>query len=406
MKKAVLVLLVLCMVMSCLPLTALADDATLGGTGITVYPIDDTKVVMEKEIIDITVKDGKTYVNCQFYFHNTGGKTTLLVGFPTMNPGWNGYDEESDEDMPDDYIDDEALDGLQGDLNTELYRFRTFIHGKRVPVKIAEGLKPEGNNSDGLYFPKWYTWEMTFTADERVKVVNRYYMENSLGGENSEWTNYILRSGSTWSGHIGSVTVRMKFEGYDMFGVMFDEMRPTYIEKDGTVVWEAKDIEPKEDISAVFESPGEFEYMEIPFEDSTNEYYLYDNMGTRMLRNFNIKHYNGTTWWGNKMIKEFGDKQSAEFYYVMGVSYYKLGRYQKALDMLKLAQTDEWYGMPALYYEALVYRKTGNDQKYIACLNDMVEYYSRLESDMEDYVYWGLLWAQSRLNDLGLGESC
>lgn len=97
-KRIIALLLAACLIALALPETALADDATLGGTGISVYPIFDTDVEMEKEIIDIVVKDGCSYVTCQFWFHNTGKSCDLLVGFPTQYPGYYESQEQFDEE--------------------------------------------------------------------------------------------------------------------------------------------------------------------------------------------------------------------------------------------------------------------------------------------------------------------
>ena len=65
MKKRIFsFLLAVCFAVVLFPITAYADDATLGGTGITVFPISDTEVEMEEEIIDIVVRDDCSYVTC------------------------------------------------------------------------------------------------------------------------------------------------------------------------------------------------------------------------------------------------------------------------------------------------------------------------------------------------------
>lgn len=391
MKKAVFILLALCIMISCFPNTAKANDAMIvGGTGGTVYAISNSDVEMEEEIIDITVMNGRSYVSCQFFFHNTGDGTSLLMGFPT------GHRSEEPED--------EDYEGPEDEYVTELNRFRTFIHGRKVPVEIKDGLKPEGNNKDELYFPQWYTWKVTFAANERVKIVNKYWMTNTSSlSYDWEEINYILRSGATWRGTIGKVTVRMKFRGYNAAGIDFREMQPSYIKEDGTIVWEAENIEPQEDIRLYYEiSSFEYEKMDNPFDCSDERYDEYDRMQERMIRNFDIGQYNGTTWWGNRLLKKFGDNQSNQFYYSMGISYYKLGIYDKALGMLhKVKNKQIWVNDPrntfyslSLYYQAVILKKTGDGLAY----NDCLEKLAACGYD------WLQLWAQSRLDDLG--EAC
>lgn len=390
MKKAVLVLLALFMAISCFPNTAKADDSSLiGGTAGTVYPIYDTQVEMEEEIIDITVRDGCSFVSCQFFFHNTGDRTRLLMGFPTGR-----HFEKPDKDS----------EGPEDEYETNLNWFRTFIHGKRVPVKIRSGLKPEGNNLGGLYFSQWHTWKAALGKGERLKVVNKYWMVNTqpVLGSGSEQINYVLRSGSTWKGPIGKVTVRMKFEGYNAAGLEFEEMQPSYIKKDGTIVWTAENIEPREDIEVFYNTDiMSGEEMDNPYDASDKRYDEYDSMQERMIRNFKIKHYNGTTWWGNRLLRKFGNAQSNQFYYAMGVSYYKLHKYEKALFMLQNVEnrrnlssyiTLNYFYNLSLYYEAAIYRKTGYEAKYRECLQRLAR---------QSYP-WLQLWAQSRLKEMGV----
>ncbi len=391
-KKVFGVALILLMTLTFLPVSANANDAMIqGGTGGTVYAISNSDVVMEQEIIDIVVKDGCSYVSCQFFFHNTGRKTTLMMGFPT---GEREFENTDDEYTDDEYDEDGSDEGPEDEYITDLNEFRTYIRGKRVPVSIKSGLEPEGNNIDGLYYPQWYTWKVTFAADERVKVANRYWAVNSCGMAH-DWEDivYILRSGATWKGTIGKITIRMRFKGYNPAGISFKEMQPTYIEEDGTIVWEAENLKPQEDISVFYdEGPPDWEGLENPFDWGTDpEYDAYERMGKRMLRNFDARHYNGTTWWGNKFLRKFGDKQSEQFYYLMGVSYYKLGRYEKAIEMLEKVHDPMYLFLDSsFYYRARAYSKIGDDEGFASC----VEYLSSSEYE------WLKLWAQSRLKGM------
>lgn len=395
MKKALVFILTICMAAMLFPATASADDGVLGGTGITVYPIQETQVEMEKEIIDILVKDGRTYVSCQFFFHNTGKKTKLLVGFPCGYPD----DPEAVQAQMEQWAEDPEY--KKESVDDALYRFRTYIQGERATVKVKDGLKPGGNNSDSLYYPKWYAWNMTFAAGQRIKVTNSYWMKNSIGGENGEGTGYILRSGSTWKGPIGKVTVRMRFQGYNLFDLFFEGMAPTSVKDDGTILWEAKNIEPEEDIQANFKSGGESLEIYNPFQYGTPEYNVYSMMGERLMRNFTAGHFNGATWWGHRFIGIFGDKQSDDLYYVLGLSYFKLGKYAKALEMLNKVQDEEGYATEVLYYKALIYKKSGDTTSYKSSLEALAENNSTIrEPDDEQYTDWVTLWAQSRLKEL------
>ncbi len=403
MKKVLFLLLAICMAVTLFPNTAAANDSMIvGGRGGTVYAISNSDVEMEEEIIDIFVRDGKTYVSCQFFFHNTGEKTTLMMGFPT-GPGVYNYTEDEGEEAAgeseetesdDEYYDEEDHDAPSDEYITDLNGFRTYVRGKRVPVKIKSGLKPEGDTDDELYFPQWYTWKVTFDKDERVKVVNRYWAVNS-NGLSSDWEEikYILRSGSTWKGSIGKVTVRMRMRGYDPSCVSFPEMQPSYIEEDGTIVWQAENLKPQEDILVFCDYDFWFwDEHKNPFDEYETEYEAYESMRIRMLNNFRARHYNGTIWWGNRFLRRFGDRQSEQFYYLMGVSLYKRGRYDKALEMLeKVKYKDNQLYYSSCYYKARICSKAGDEKGCEECVKQLSN--SKYE--------WLRLWAQSRMKDMG-----
>ena len=397
MKKRVLAfILAVCISVPLFPMSAYADDATLGGTGITVFPISDTEVEMEEEIIDIVVRDGCSYVTCQFFFHNTGDGTNLLVGFPTQYPGGYESQEELDEEMEGEYFDEMYV--------TQLNWFRTFVDGERVHVTVKKGLEPEGNNADDLYFPQWYTWRMHFAADERIKVVNKYWMENSFGGECTEWISYILRSGATWKGPIGKITVRMQLEDYNLSATSFPGMQPTYIEENGNIVWEAENIEPEEDVDVWTVDTPYSQFGGNPYDEyndeEASEFETYRKMDIRMMRNFYAGHFNGVTWWGDKFFDRF-DKQSSQLYYCMGVSYYKLGYNDSALNMFSYIQdeTDMYYLLSA-YYKALICQEAGDGEGYEAYVDMLAQYTYPVEPNETSGANWIEVWVQSRLDDL------
>jgi tetratricopeptide (TPR) repeat protein len=196
----------------------------------------------------------------------------------------------------------------------------------------------------------------------------------------------------------------MRFDGYKREEIAFEGMKPNYIDDKGTAVWEAENIEPTEDIEA-FLTDNPYYDLGSPFQYVSPECEAYETMGERLMRNFNIKQYNGATWWSHKLIDKFGDKQSDGFYYVVGVSYYKCKKYDKALEMLdKAAQCGEdEYFIPSIYCKALIYRKTNDMIKYRECLEALASY-GQNGDDPNDYINWMQLWAQSRLDDLG--EAC
>lgn len=426
MKKSLAVLLTFAMTIFFCPVSAAADDgpvttATVGGTGVTVYPIFDTNIVMDKEIIDITVKNGESKVSCQFFFHNTGEAVNLMMGFPSEEPGSNPdqypENESEQEDTGLDNGDGDPEETVMDDNNyeTSLYDFTTTIDGKPIPVTLKEGLTPEGYNDKGLFYPDWYTWNMGFKAGEKVKVENSYKMTNSDDGQGTQTVKYILRTGAAWKGPIGSVLVRMKLEDCYPNAVGFTGMQPTYIDNAGVICWQGENIEPDEDVIVECGQGTDVTAMDSPFAEN-EEYYdsettyqndddvngtlspeaqanldndtAYTNMSARMMKNYGHNHYRGAIWWAQKLMKRFGENQSAAVYYYMAKSYEKLHLNTKA------GKAYEMMGALGYYHEANLYKKIGWTGRYIACLKNAMTNTEAFD--------WLKIWAKSRLADMNI----
>ncbi len=348
--------------------------AALVGIGISVYPLSDTQVEMEKEAVDITMQDGRTFVTCESWLHNTGKAASLPVGFSAQ---YIGADES------------ETSYSL-----IPIHWFRTYVNGKRVGVSLKKGHEPEESDAAGLYDPERYTWRMRFAAGERIKLVNKYWFADPSGRR--ENIRYIIRGGAAWVELVGKLTVQLRLKDFDMQNTVLRGMQPAYIKEDGTIVWEAENIEPTQDIVLYRKSPDVS--CENPFSASDDDFLPYQKLTLRMLHSFRAREYNGTTWWGNLMFRRFGDKQSSQLYYCMGVSYYKLGHNEKALDMFsRIRGNDELYRKMSAYYKALICKKAGDDTGYQSYMDSVRQYLSGIpESEMP----WGAYWLKSRLEDI------
>jgi hypothetical protein len=373
MKKFIAILLVLLVF---IPSVSLADDATLGGLGGTVFPVYNTDIVMQKETVDISVKNGKSYVTCNFTFKNTGEKTTLFMGFPSFKdskrlPGWDANTDETDLQ----YLN-------SGDIN--LYRFKVNIDGSAAQVVKKRGMKNAGNNAGEDYFPVWYTWKVRFKSGETKKITNTFWCYNSLGGEDIEQVWYILKTGAYWKDNINQITVRVKLG--DPYYVNYDVAdEENYIPDDyaenGTLIWNKTNVEPDKDICVWFHKNTDYDLYND--ENSKGKLYLYL---VRMQKHFDKAHYRSTIWWGNTILKHY-NVQGEAFHYLMGVAYYKRHNYKKALTELSKG------GDLGLYYKALTLKNLGKTEDYRECLLQITAMDAR---EFSGLVFWG----QSRLKDI------
>jgi len=266
MKKIICLLFGLYLLCS----VTLANDASMDFErfGGTVYPIDNDKIRMESEVINVYVnnyydeeKDEwiEPYVECNFVFENTADtEETVLMGFPGdeggMESGFWGH----------------AIDD-----------FTTTINGKKVEViereeiiavydsdgnevldkeKIEE-LEKTGNyhkvdTKTGKSYRKetktWFTWEVTFKPKEKLKIFNTYTPQWSSpsDGVYGLGFGYIITTGKGWKGTIGETTVNF-FIG-DSLKNVYDQWKcncPQYITLEGNkLVYHRTDYEPEEDI--------------------------------------------------------------------------------------------------------------------------------------------------------------
>lgn len=380
MKKLLCLLAILA---ALFPASALADDGSLGGTGETVYPLKNADIAMQREAIDIRVGEGMSRVTCRFYFKNTGKDAKVLMGFPSF------YDSFK---LPDGgaYTKEER----GGDIS--LYRFRTYINGRRIPVAKKKGMPQTEYNQGGDYYPVWYTWNLRFKRSQALKVENTYRCRNFGISDGSEGARYILKTGALWKGVIGKIDIRMAIDHTDpsCLSLQEDDLMPDYCTEGGVLVWSKRGFEPDRDISVYFNRLDlswydiNGDYAETGPESGT-EAAAWDRSFIkdlyRMERHFQQKHYRSAVWWGDRIVRLHGKKQTKLFHYYMGVACYNRRLYQKAVA--ELDQCGE-YG---LCHKALALKKMGKAKEYRELLYTM--------AGMQNS---GLaLWVNSRLKDMG-----
>lgn len=175
-------------------------------------------VRMSKEVIRINVHEEIVTADCEFWFSNTGKACEVRMGFPDRGEGANDPDEElAPEDLK------------AAPPRTTMSSFRSWIDGKRVYTKLERG---EGS---GQY---WHTKFVKFPAGRTVRVRDLYTQSVSGGmisGEDFTKTgylrqvSYILETGRSWKGTIGSTDVRITFSDKDL-------VRPFRLVEEGTLV--------------------------------------------------------------------------------------------------------------------------------------------------------------------------
>jgi hypothetical protein len=178
----------------CLPLSAVrANDGAISMGGTPRLLSSHKTVSMQSEVIRMTVGEEKITTDCRFVFKNDGPAVTVRMGFPDQGRGdVAGAEENEPPGTP-----------LRGTFIT----FKSYVDGKPIATKIVKG------ENVGDY---WHVKDVRFPANSTV-IIRDVYTQiagtqitgvNTLLGQAS----YILHTGASWKGNIGSTEVLVTFQ--------------------------------------------------------------------------------------------------------------------------------------------------------------------------------------------------
>lgn len=161
-----------------------ADDgwvADVGGPAI--LGAKHPTIRMKDETVNINVGKKVTSVSCLFHFVNSGPACDVGMGFP----------------------DDPQLEGDEV-AKTIFNSFTSWVDGKPVVCHFK---------SIGAY-KYWQVKTVHFGAKESHVVRDDYTVNTGEGNQGAEvydyYATYILHTGNTWKGNIGSVKVNIRFD--------------------------------------------------------------------------------------------------------------------------------------------------------------------------------------------------
>jgi hypothetical protein len=171
------------MLASILPLlagpAALANDATFGGRGTDLFPLQETRVRMVSEEVVLEEQAGLAWhATATYRFSNpTRERVVVRVGYPeTPCPTTSGC----------------RGTGEFRDLVTE-------VRGVRVPMEVGRvGSGREWAQDVG----RVHLFDLAFDPGETVTVVHRYDFDGSTSVDGRE-VHYLTRTGRLWNGPIG-----------------------------------------------------------------------------------------------------------------------------------------------------------------------------------------------------------
>lgn len=199
-----------------LPNPAGADDAYVQNVGGTV------KVMGEHPTIRLVAEHVRAHIHrryadveCVFFLRNDGLADTVLIGFP-------------DQSRP-----------TTVERATHFEFFESFVNGRRVEVLRTApemGLVEEATI--------WWTKEVAFAAGETKVILDRYRGGTIVSSGGGGGFRYLLRTGSSWAGTIGSISAVFSLEDFGL-----EELSPLSLmgaSFDGNEIrWVLHDFEPQ-----------------------------------------------------------------------------------------------------------------------------------------------------------------
>ena len=176
------------------PVFANDGSLTLGGSPqlLSSHPT----VRMKSEVITFMIREGQLMADCNFTFVNDGKACEVRMGFPDQ-----GFGEK-------DPLVESGVDWKDWKPVSVFDSFLSWVDGKPAKTTLVKG-KVEGE--------VFHTKTVKFPAKATVKVRDLYLANEGVqvtddGKVVVKTAGYILSTGASWKGNIGSTTVIFDFD--------------------------------------------------------------------------------------------------------------------------------------------------------------------------------------------------
>jgi hypothetical protein len=166
--------------------SARADDGVLYFHGPPKLLKGGSHIRMVQEYVLAKIGETKADVYCRFVFHNMGGPSVVRVGFPD---GVENHEED-------------------GNLKPAFKQFHSSVDGHAVATKMV---KTPADESYGFFYEKVIRF-----GKGQTRVVEDWYKTPLDDGATSSpyyyvrGFTYVMASGGSWDGKIGSATVKIQ----------------------------------------------------------------------------------------------------------------------------------------------------------------------------------------------------
>jgi hypothetical protein len=197
---------------------AQADDGGIENVGGAARLMKDQgHIRMVAETVRARVSQKQIEVDCVFVMENHGPADTVLIGFPDRSDGPDGG-------------------------YTPMRTFRSWVDG--VEMK-CDTLTDVDGGADGRQWDYWWTKRVPFAAGA-TRTIRDYYVAGpgySVDGRQS--FVYILETGASWRGKIGSADITVTLDGISPEWIQDSNPKPRVTGRQ--LHWSFRDFEPGSD---------------------------------------------------------------------------------------------------------------------------------------------------------------
>lgn len=200
---------------------ARADDGGIANVGGAVRLLQDQgNVRMVSEKVVAVVNRDSAIVDCIFVLKNEGPADSVWIGFPDESSG------------PDESVAD-------GEFPGPMPPFRSWVDGVEVACTPMPDADFEKYANDDRF---WWTKRVYFPAGATRTVRDRYVGGIGFEVTGRRWFEYILWSGASWKGPIGSGEIEVRLKGIRPNWIM--RTSPPARRRGNSLFWSFRDLEP------------------------------------------------------------------------------------------------------------------------------------------------------------------
>lgn len=184
-----------CLILSLI--TVNANDGVYLSSGGMIYPTQETKISIEKEVLSFTVSEAVCNVNIYFEFNNPESiDRTLLVGFQAPTPQGDIPDANLNKNLISNFV-------IMSAGSIIPYREK-YAECKDCPLLETSDYKSE--DGGGVFI---YLFEITFKPGKNV-IQHSYSFPASANVEMEQMYDYVISTGAKWAGGaIKQLTIQM-----------------------------------------------------------------------------------------------------------------------------------------------------------------------------------------------------